>query len=490
MASPSDFSPTGAYGKAQLDRHTRRDDEQPSEEANAWDRAIAVMRRSSEQGVPELILTEVGKRLTEDPLAEQPEDHTTIWQVAKQIGKAGLRLAFQIGSRLVTFVLNFAKRLLFGFARFIMRGMIVPLLQGLGAFLLTPVGAIVGGLVAIGGLSYFLYRTFFKGDNPASVPTGESEQPEEEPKKSGSVGQFFDSLVTRSGLEGWYEVTLSTDGVDLSTRTTGLGSIFGRSSSATGAAPSGAPVPGTPGGAKHVPEPKGNSEKNRQAVLRGMDEAGMTDTNERAMFLAQVGHESGNFVYQHELWGPTAAQRRYEGRKDLGNLQPGDGYKYRGRGFIQLTGRTNYQRAGKYLGLDLEGNPDIAANPDVAVKIALWYWRVERPKIPAAARRGDINTVTKMINGGFNGLDDRQNRYAFYLNAMKQGKFLPGGAAPAETSGTANAPSAGKPITTTPPPATKSAAQVQQGGAQGAPFTQNQETQYLKTKHGPLPIGA
>jgi len=74
----------------------------------------------------------------------------------------------------------------------------------------------------------------------------------------------------------------------------------------------------------------------------------------QAAFLAQVGHESGSLVYVKELWGPTDAQKRYEGRKDLGNTQAGDGFRYRGRGLIQITGRANYSTAADALNADIK----------------------------------------------------------------------------------------------------------------------------------------
>ena len=77
-----------------------------------------------------------------------------------------------------------------------------------------------------------------------------------------------------------------------------------------------------------------------------------------AAFIAQIGHESGQLKYVKEIWGPTAAQARYEGRKDLGNTVAGDGSKYRGRGLIQITGRANYMACGEALSLDLIKQPD------------------------------------------------------------------------------------------------------------------------------------
>jgi putative chitinase len=125
--------------------------------------------------------------------------------------------------------------------------------------------------------------------------------------------------------------------------------------------------------------------------------------------LAQLGHESAGFRTTEEF----ASGAAYEGRKDLGNTQPGDGKRYKGRGLIQLTGRANYREFGKRMGVDLENNPETAAEPLLSLKIACEYWK-ER-KINGPADRDDLITVTKKINGGTNGLDDRRN----YLRKAK-----------------------------------------------------------------------
>lgn len=125
-----------------------------------------------------------------------------------------------------------------------------------------------------------------------------------------------------------------------------------------------------------------------------------------AHFLAQATHETGDFCYMRELWGPTPAQKRYEGRKDLGNINPGDGHRFMGRGIFQLTGRANYRDTGKALGIDLEDNPELAARPDLSVRIACHYWLTRG--LNALADADDLRTITKKINGGFNGLHDRE----------------------------------------------------------------------------------
>lgn len=134
------------------------------------------------------------------------------------------------------------------------------------------------------------------------------------------------------------------------------------------------------------------------------------NTKERmSMFLAQIGHESGGLHWLTELWGPTDAQLRYEGRADLGNTVPGDGYLYRGRGLIQITGRHNYERVSQALATDFVNNPDQLAEPEYAVRSAMWFW--ESHGLNDMADCGQIDRCTKVINGGYNGLSERVAMY-------------------------------------------------------------------------------
>jgi putative chitinase len=127
----------------------------------------------------------------------------------------------------------------------------------------------------------------------------------------------------------------------------------------------------------------------------------------------QVAHESAGFFYLKELGDPSYFFNMYDkdGKRpkvaaQLGNIQAGDGARYCGRGLIQLTGRANYRSAGARLGLPLETNPDLASDPANAVLIACDYWKSRA--INALADRNDIQAVTRAINGGLNGLSDRQ----------------------------------------------------------------------------------
>jgi putative chitinase len=131
-----------------------------------------------------------------------------------------------------------------------------------------------------------------------------------------------------------------------------------------------------------------------------------------AAFLAQLAHESGELKYFEEIWGPTSAQKRYEGRADLGNTQPGDGYRFRGRGPIQLTGRANYKKYGELLGVDLVNNPDLASSPEYAFQTAALYWKSTGCNGLADDGTDDaFRLITRMINGGLSGLADRQQYY-------------------------------------------------------------------------------
>jgi len=128
-----------------------------------------------------------------------------------------------------------------------------------------------------------------------------------------------------------------------------------------------------------------------------------------AHFLAQVGHESGSFKYMEEI----ASGAAYEGRANLGNTQPGDGVRFKGRGPIQITGRANYRYFGRQIGIDLERRPEIAAYPSIGLHLACAYWG--NRNLNGLADKDLTEDITRKINGGLNGLADRKSR----LVAMK-----------------------------------------------------------------------
>ncbi len=121
-----------------------------------------------------------------------------------------------------------------------------------------------------------------------------------------------------------------------------------------------------------------------------------------AHFLAQVAHESGGFRYMEEI----ASGQAYEGRADLGNTQAGDGKRYKGRGPIQLTGRANYRLFGRDLGIDFEQHPEIVAFPSIGMMVACRYWTMRG--LNELADADDVLAITRRVNGGTNGLDDRK----------------------------------------------------------------------------------
>ena len=167
------------------------------------------------------------------------------------------------------------------------------------------------------------------------------------------------------------------------------------------------------------------------ALNAAMAEFGINTPARQASFLAQLAHESGQLVYVRELWGPTPSQLRYERDAtaawpprartdrnqlsfDLGNSQAGDGSRFRGRGLIQITGRTNYVACGKALGLDLLARPELLEQTVNACRSASWFWQSRG--LNALADAGDQVAVTRRINGGTNGLAER---LAFFKVAQK-----------------------------------------------------------------------
>jgi len=147
-----------------------------------------------------------------------------------------------------------------------------------------------------------------------------------------------------------------------------------------------------------------------EPLVKAMNKYQITTALRAAHFIAQVGHETASFLYMEEI----ASGAAYEGRSDLGNNQAGDGKRFKGRGLIQLTGRANYTAYSNDCGVDYVTNPTaVASDPFVCVDVAAWYWN--KRKINELADKDDVKAVTKAVNGGFNGLDDRID----YLNRAK-----------------------------------------------------------------------
>jgi putative chitinase len=142
-----------------------------------------------------------------------------------------------------------------------------------------------------------------------------------------------------------------------------------------------------------------------------------------AAFIAQLAHESAEFKFMEEIWGPTDAQRRYEPisalAARLGNTEAGDGKRFKGRGPIQITGRANYSRYGKLLAHDLIAEPELAAKPEVGFSIAGLFWASNNLNEKADIQ--DFIAITKRINGGINGLEERQRYYALAKAVLDDG---------------------------------------------------------------------
>lgn len=157
-----------------------------------------------------------------------------------------------------------------------------------------------------------------------------------------------------------------------------------------------------------VKEPRGS--EYLPYLNQAMEEFEISTPLRQAAFIAQLLHESASFKYMEEI----ASGAAYEGRRDLGNTQPGDGKRYKGRSPIQITGRANYKRYGDLLGLDLINNSLQAATKEVGFRIAGLFWKLNGLNEMADAM--NFKGTTKKINGGYNGL---ANRIQYYERAKK-----------------------------------------------------------------------
>lgn len=179
------------------------------------------------------------------------------------------------------------------------------------------------------------------------------------------------------------------------------------------------------------------------ALNAAMSEFGIDNPERQAMFLAQCAHESGNFAHVEENLNYRAetllkvfpkyfktmddaqdyakqpekiANKVYGGRMGNGPESSGDGYRYRGRGLIQLTGKDNYDACGKALNVDLHGQPDYLETAEGAARSAAWFWH--KNGLNKYADAGDILGCTKRINGGTIGLEDRKKHYEHALRML------------------------------------------------------------------------
>lgn len=192
----------------------------------------------------------------------------------------------------------------------------------------------------------------------------------------------------------------------------------------------------------------GGSNARKDELIKAMDAGGITDPKSKAMLMANVDHESGGFKKNEENLNYSAkrlqevfpkyystpeaaradannpeaiANKVYGGR--MGNKDAGDGFKYRGRGDIQLTGKSQYEDMGKKLGVDLVNNPDLAKDPKISAQIAVQHWKSSGAD--KAAMAGDQDRARKLTNGGTNGLEDVKSKYDGYLAQAKAGDLTP-----------------------------------------------------------------
>jgi predicted chitinase len=150
-------------------------------------------------------------------------------------------------------------------------------------------------------------------------------------------------------------------------------------------------------------------------LVQHATKAGMSGA-ELQHFVSQMAHETRNFTSMVERGTPEYFHNRYEKNKNkakiLGNKVRGDGERFKGRGYIQLTGRDNYTRVGRAIGIDLANNPDLAARPDIAAKVAEWFWKNRvAPKVKDF-EKATVKQVTKGINPNLKGLKHRQTQLA------------------------------------------------------------------------------
>jgi putative chitinase len=187
-----------------------------------------------------------------------------------------------------------------------------------------------------------------------------------------------------------------------------------------------------------------------------LNKAGITDKTSQAVIMGRLSHESGGFKRTEEglnygsvekirntfgknqgiakmsdaevqelvgnkekLANVVYSDANRSGSSKLGNTEPGDGWKYRGRGFIQITGKSNYAAAGKALGIDLVNDPDLAQEPNIAAQIAIWY--IKTRKLEGAAKAGDVNAFTKGVNCGYNGLAESSALTSGYMAKLNSG---------------------------------------------------------------------
>lgn len=157
------------------------------------------------------------------------------------------------------------------------------------------------------------------------------------------------------------------------------------------------------------------------SLIMYMSEYEITSLLRMAAFLATVAHESMSLHFMREIWGPESWQLAYEGRIDLGNVQPGDGKRYLGRGLIEITGRGNYQKVQDALGIPCVDHPEMLENPVHGTRASCWWWKEHGCN--DLADLPDFRAVTRKVNGGYNGWESRKKFYDLAIEVLNVPDF-------------------------------------------------------------------
>lgn len=162
-----------------------------------------------------------------------------------------------------------------------------------------------------------------------------------------------------------------------------------------------------------------NVRANWPLIESALDRHELTSLPTKIAAIATVGVETGRFSPIRERGGPAYFTKNYEGRADLGNTETGDGAKFFGRGYIQITGRSNYTNYGRAIGVDLIATPDLALDPAIGAEVLALFFRAKN--IPMLADAGKWESVRRRVNGGLNGWD----RFSAYVDALKALTLVP-----------------------------------------------------------------
>jgi predicted chitinase len=160
--------------------------------------------------------------------------------------------------------------------------------------------------------------------------------------------------------------------------------------------------------------PIDNVRANWPLIFAALQKQSIDDTATQIAAIATVAVETGRFSPIRERGGPAYFQKLYEGRADLGNVHEGDGAKFFGRGYIQITGRSNYANYGREIGVDLIANPDLALDAAIGAEVLALFFRTKN--IPRLADAGNWEAIRRRVNGGLNGWD----RFSAYVAGLSK----------------------------------------------------------------------